>query len=79
MVQTQQFKQLTNAGMEGVEAGRRDPEFLALAAQLLQNNPDVYTVWNHRRIALQEVLKAIFVSVLQMNAASAANVSLFST
>ena len=56
-VQTQQFKQLTNAVMEGVEAGRSNPEFLALSAQLLQNNPDVYTVWNHRRRALQDVLK----------------------
>ena len=57
-VQAQQFKQLTNAVMEGVGAGRSDPEFLTLAAQLLQNNPDVYSVWNHRRKALQDVLKA---------------------
>jgi len=56
-MQVKQFKQLTNAVMEGVGAGRSDTKSLAQAAQLLQKNPDVYTVWNHRRKALQGVLE----------------------
>ena len=44
--------------LERRAARRYDPETLALGGKLLELHPEVYTVWNHRREALQPVLAA---------------------
>lgn len=36
---------------------RYDPESLALAAKLLELNPEIYTVWNYRREAIGPLLE----------------------
>lgn len=41
--------------LERRAARRYDPESLALAGKLVELHPEVYTVWNYRREALQSV------------------------
>ena len=52
------YGQLAGEVLERRRAGRQDPQSLALAAKLLELNPEVYTVWNYRREALAPVLAA---------------------
>jgi geranylgeranyl transferase type-2 subunit alpha len=41
-------------------ARQHDAESLGLAAKLLEQNPEVYTVWNFRREALESILKVLW-------------------
>lgn len=58
VVQLEQYKQLTNWVYTKVQNSDLDDAFLSKSAQLLKINPDVYTVWNYRRRALQPILEA---------------------
>jgi geranylgeranyl transferase type-2 subunit alpha len=49
------FGQLSKEVLDRRAAARYDPESLALSAKLLELHPEVYTVWNYRREAVQPV------------------------
>ncbi|CAL8463367.1 g2901 [Coccomyxa elongata] len=51
------FSRLCNEVLARRAARRYDPEPMILAAKLLEQNPEVYTVWNYRREALQDTLQ----------------------
>lgn len=51
------FSRLSNEVLARRAARRYDPESMILAAKLLEQNPEVYTVWNYRREALQDTLQ----------------------
>ena len=51
------FSRLCNEVLSRRAAKRYDGESLALAAALLEQNPEVYTAWNFRREALQTALE----------------------
>lgn len=51
------FSRLCNEILARRAARRYDPESMILAAKLLEQNPEVYTVWNYRREALQDTLQ----------------------
>ena len=48
----QLYSRLTSTVLKRLHAGQYDKESLDLAAKLLEQNPEVYTVWNHRKRAL---------------------------
>ncbi len=52
------FGQLSKEVLARRQSRRYDEESLGLAAKLLELNPEVYTVWNYRREALQPILSA---------------------
>lgn len=43
-------------------AKQYDPESLKLAGKLLEQNPELYTIWNYRREALQSKLQVCQIS-----------------
>ena len=51
------FSRLCNEVLERRAAKRYDAESIMLAAKLLEQNPEVYTVWNYRREALAGTFK----------------------
>lgn len=51
------YSKLTTAVLTRRTAKQYDAETLALAGKLLEQNPELYTVWNYRREALLETLK----------------------
>ena len=51
------YSKLTTAVLTRRAAKQYDEETLALAGKLLEQNPELYTVWNYRREALQDKLK----------------------
>lgn len=51
------FSRLSNEVLSRRAARRYDPESMTLAAKLLEQNPEVYTVWNYRREALKDTLQ----------------------
>lgn len=51
-VQLALFSRLCNEVLERRVSKRYDAESIMLAAKLLEQNPEVYTVWNYRREAL---------------------------
>lgn len=51
------YSKLTAAVLSKRAARLYDKETLALAAKLLEQNPELYTVWNYRREALHNQLK----------------------
>ena len=51
------FSRLCNVVLERRAAKRYDAESITLAAKLLEQNPEVYTVWNYRREALAGTFK----------------------
>lgn len=51
------FSRLCNEVLARRTARRYDAESLTLAARLLEQNPEVYTVWNYRREALEATFK----------------------
>ena len=53
------FSRLCNEVLERRAAKKYDTESMMLAAKLLEQNPEVYTVWNYRREALGGVLKVL--------------------
>ena len=53
------FSRLCNEVLERRAAKRYDAESMMLAAKLLEQNPEVYTVWNYRREGLAEILKVL--------------------
>ncbi|KAK9853619.1 hypothetical protein WJX84_003448 [Apatococcus fuscideae] len=52
----QLYSRLTSTVLKRLQAGQYDKETLDLAARLLEQNPEVYTVWNHRKRALLATL-----------------------
>lgn len=56
-MQFEQLKQLTDLVLDNVRAEKYDQTSLAQSAMLLRKNPDVYTVWNYRKQALQSLLE----------------------
>lgn len=56
--QGQLLGQLCNEVLTRRAARQYDEESLALAARLLELNPEVYTAWNFRREALEPLLAA---------------------
>ena len=52
----QLYSRLTSTVLKRLQAGQYDKDSLDLAARLLEQNPEVYTVWNHRKKALKAVL-----------------------
>ena len=54
------FSRLCNEVLSRRALKRYDAESLALAAALLEQNPEVYTAWNFRREALQTALEVCF-------------------
>ena len=50
------YSRLTSTVLQHFQAGQYDKETLELAARLLEQNPEVYTVWNHRKRALTSIL-----------------------
>lgn len=52
------FSRLTYEVLARRAAKQYDAESMTLAAKLLEQNPEVYTVWNYRREALQDTLQA---------------------
>lgn len=62
---------LTKEVLRRKAAQQYDEESLNLAAKLLEQNPEVYTVWNYRRGALTDILDVsarsqIWVAVLHV-------------
>ena len=53
------FSRLCNEVLERRAAKRYDAESMMLAAKLLEQNPEVYTVWNYRREALAEIFRVL--------------------
>lgn len=53
------FSRLCNEVLERRAAKKYDAESMMLAAKLLEQNPEVYSVWNYRREALAGVLKVL--------------------
>ena len=51
------YSKLTSLVLTRRAAGQYDEETLVLAGKLLEQNPELYTVWNYRREALQDKLK----------------------
>lgn len=51
------YSKLTTAVLTRRAAKQYDADTLTLASKLLEQNPELYTVWNYRREALQETLK----------------------
>ncbi|KAK9917835.1 hypothetical protein WJX75_008732 [Coccomyxa subellipsoidea] len=51
------FSRLSNEVLSRRAARRYDPESMTLSAKLLEQNPEVYTVWNYRREALKDTLQ----------------------
>ena len=52
----QLYSRLTATVLKRLQAGQYDKEILELAARLLEQNPEVYTIWNHRKKALVGML-----------------------
>ncbi len=52
------FSRLTTEVLNRRAAKQYDEESLKLAGKLLEQNPEMYTVWNYRREALQGKLQA---------------------
>ena len=56
-VQMALYSKLTTAVLSKRAAQHYDKETLTLAGKLLEQNPELYTVWNYRREALHDQLK----------------------
>jgi hypothetical protein len=54
------FSRLSNEVLARRAAKRYDAESMALAGKLLEHNPEVYTVWNYRREALEDTFLVSF-------------------
>ncbi len=57
LLQIALFSRLTTEVLLRRTAKQYDEESLKLAAKLLEQNPELYTVWNYRREALQDKLQ----------------------
>ena len=55
-LQVSLYSRLTSTVLKRLEAGQYDEEALGLAEKLLEQNPEVYTIWNHRKRALLQTL-----------------------
>ena len=69
------FSRLCNEVLERRAAKRYDAESMMLAAKLLEQNPEVYTVWNYRREGLAEIFKVLSPFSAKVPAMSAAGLS----
>ncbi len=58
------FSRLCNEVLTRRAAKKYDAESMMLAAKLLEQNPEVYTVWNYRREALAGVLKVLSIRIV---------------
>ncbi len=56
LLQVLLYSRLTSTVLKRLQAGQYDKETLDLAARLLEQNPEVYTLWNHRKRALLTTL-----------------------
>ena len=50
------YSRLTSTVLDRFKSGQYDKETMELAARLLEQNPEVYTVWNHRKKSLLATL-----------------------
>lgn len=57
LLQIALFSRLTTEVLLRRRAKQYDEESLKLAAKLLEQNPELYTIWNYRREALQDKLQ----------------------
>ncbi len=55
-VQVKLYSELSTEVLRRREAKQYDAQSLMLAGKLLEQNPELYTVWNFRREALATVL-----------------------
>jgi geranylgeranyl transferase type-2 subunit alpha len=55
-IQVALYSKLTEEVLRRKRSKQYDAESLLLSAKLLEQNPEVYTIWNYRREALEEIL-----------------------
>ena len=51
-MQLDKFARVTNEVLQRIADGKHDAATMALSAALLEQNPECYTVWGHRREVL---------------------------
>ena len=51
-MQLEKFAKVSNEVLQRIADGKRDAVTLSLSAALLEQNPECYTVWSHRREAV---------------------------